>query len=119
MTAPQPVLYLGDVLASFGNGCQLDLRVRLAIQFMTGGGITDPITALDSATQLLDLATKRGLLKPMPEDDGLSKPMRTHIRRGVRVQIAQQVCQQEIVQDEAPKLAVPPGGNSVLPFSKQ
>ena len=111
-------IYFGDVLGSYANGVQLDLRVKLAVDFLKamGNGLADQSPketaafALDLATELLSLAEERKLLAPMPESDDLSAPMRRHIRRQVRAQIVGQVAGQQIAADEAPKLAIGPGG---------
>ena len=110
--------YFGDVLGSYANGVQLDLRVKLAVDFLKTPGPRLNIMpssaqqaareALDLATELLTLAAERGLMAPLPDTDELSSPMRRHIRRQVRAQIVGQVATQEIAGEEAPKIATPP-----------
>ena len=113
-------VYFGNVLSSFETGCRLDFRVRLAVEFLKGGtfrstGITGEaaaLAALECATALVSLATDRGLLKALPEDDELTMPMRAHIRRNIRAGAYQQFAQQRITLEEqpAPLAVVPPGG---------
>ena len=69
--------------------------------------------ALDLADCLLNEAASRGLLKPLPEDDGLSSVMRKHLRRNARAQAFMQVVGPELAQDEQPKVAI--GVNGPLP----
>lgn len=115
--------YWGDVLQSFSNGLQTDLRVKLAIEFLksdvvpgtmvipdgAGGRIQTTADAarkvtyaLDLATELLSQAEERGLTKPLPDDDGLNRATRQHIRRNVRAQVVQQIYGQQIAQEESP-----------------
>lgn len=108
--------YWGDVLQSFQNGVQLDLRVKLAIEFLKSPGAMgvgtspkeDATYALDLAAELLNSAHERGWTKPLPEDDGVPKAMRQHIRRSIRTQVIQQRYGQEISAEEANPLAPPP-----------
>lgn len=118
-------LYFGDVIGSYANGLQLDLRVKLAVDFLKSPIIAEvaknpnhspqslSIFALDLATQLLEVADERGLIADMPEDDGLSSPMRRHIRRQVRAQIVGQHAANEIAPQEAPQVQIP-NGNALL-----
>lgn len=99
--------YFGDVLGSWNNGVQLDLRVKLAIEFLKahpaqGLAAEGAKYALDLADALLAESTSRGLLKELPEDDELTQPMRRHIRRQMRAQIYGQVAGQKIASEEQP-----------------
>lgn len=123
--------YFGDVLQSWNNGCQLDLRVKLAIEFLKSGQLPEvvgqlrPIPAdedfsvtlakfsLDLADSLIAESTARGLINDLPEDDELTQSMRRHIRRSVRAQMYQQVAAQKIGPEEAPAVQV---GNGRLPI---
>jgi hypothetical protein len=105
-------LYLGDVLASFQNGVQMDLRVKLAIEFLKGGSFLDARTALGAATDLVSEAERLGLMKPLPEDDELPAAARRHIRRQVRAQVYGQIAAQKIGPEEQPKIAA---SNGFLP----
>jgi hypothetical protein len=112
-------LYLGNVLNAFEGGVQMDLRLRLAIEFLKEGYLTlsDPelaaANALGCATELIRIAAERGLMKPLPEDDELNQPLKTHIRRNIRAQLYQQSEAQRIGQAEQPRVSpangVPPG----------
>lgn len=123
--------YFGDVLQSWQNGCQLDLRVKLAIEFLKSGQLTATLGqvrpmcseedlakvlakhAIDLADALVTEAGSRGLMKDLPESDELSAPMRSHIRRSVRAQIYQQVAAQKIGPEESPVVQT---GNGRLPI---
>lgn len=101
--------YFGDVLQSWNNGVQLDLRVKLAIEFLKSGNTAlkgDPLPdaqyALATADALISEATANGLMKDLPEDDELTQPMRRHIRRQMRAQIYGQVAGQKIASEEQP-----------------
>ena len=105
MTEP----YWGNVLQSFENGVQLDLRVKLAVDFLKAPnmvtGSSAPVAAgfaLDLATELLAEAERRGLMKALPEGDELNGAVRAHIRRNVRAQVYQQLQAQRIGPEEQP-----------------
>ena len=113
-------VHFGDVLQSYGNGVQLDLRVRLAVDFLkvlmmpTQQGRAEDIPddrarklaefAVDISTELLNVAAERGLIKHLPDTDELPGAMRMHLRRAVRANIFQQVSGQEIAQEEGPRI---------------
>jgi hypothetical protein len=109
-------VYFGDVIGSYNNGVQLDLRVKLAVDFLKSPVIAQLANnpdhspqslstfALDLATQLLEVADERGLIADMPETDEISSPMRKHIRRQVRAQIVGQVSAQQIGAEEQPSI---------------
>jgi hypothetical protein len=105
-------LYFGDVLGSYANGVQLDLRVKLAVDFLKAAGdrclefdaARTATMALDLATELLDQAQARGLVKGLPEGNELSAPARAHIERMARAQVAGQVAAQGISEEEQPKV---------------
>jgi hypothetical protein len=110
--------YFGDVIGSYANGVQLDLRVKLAVDFLKAPGPllnTMPATPEEAAKQALDIAdaliaeaTKRGLVRSLPDTDELSAPMRKHIRRQVRAQIVGQVAGQTIMAEEQPSVMAGP-----------
>jgi hypothetical protein len=107
--------YFGDVLQSFGNGVQLDLRVKLAIEFLkapvsqTAGSPAEVVTfALNLATELLDQSHARGLIKDLPEDNELNAPTRKHLERNVRMQLFQQQAAARIQAEPANHLTVVP-----------
>lgn len=104
-------LYFGDVLQSYQNGVQFDLRVKLAIEFLKAPGFLsamageDPIRpvreALEIATELLAEAQKRGLLRPLPAHDELPAYVKAHLRRTARAHVYTQVQGHKIGQEES------------------
>lgn len=108
---PSDALYFGNPLTSFEMGLQLDWRARYATELLKAHAGLSVRDALDMATEFLEQATERGLMKPLPEDDGLNKPLRNHIRRSVRAQVYQQVAAQAIGPEEQPHVqTIPTGG---------
>jgi len=104
------------VLQQFQNGVQLDLRVKLAIEFLKSPGAVweSPARApahfaLELADELITQAQARGWLKPLPEDNELNTPLRRHLERHVRAQVFSQVAGQRIGQEESPSVALPNG----------
>ena len=108
--------YFGDVLGSYANGVQLDLRVKLAVDFLKSPWAAQwsdsealAAAALQLASELLSQSQALGLMAELPDSDQLSAPMRRHIRRQVRAQVVGQIAAQEIGAEEAPKVQ-PMGG---------
>ena len=109
-------IYFGDVLGSFANGVQLDLRVKLAVDFLkaSGDAIFDgapretATLALDLATELLAQAQERGLMKSLPEDSELNAPTKRHIERQIRMQVFQNQAAQRIQSEPAMALGSVP-----------
>lgn len=116
-------LYLGNVLSSFETGVQLDLRVKLAIEFLKAGNADGAVAyaakddqlqlvqltvaekatyCLDLATALIGEATTRGLLKELPDDDELTQSLRRHLTRNVRAQVYSQSIAQRMAAEESP-----------------
>jgi hypothetical protein len=93
--------YFGDVLQSFANGVQLDLRVKLAIEFLKSWPAATPEAALDAAARLLEVAAERGLMKDMPEESDLNTPTKRHLERQIRMQVFQQQAAQRIQSEPA------------------
>lgn len=114
--------YFGDVTQSWNNGVQIDLRVKLAIEFLKGpgpwesDGARTAELALQTADALVSQAKANGWIKDLPEDDELTQPMRRHIRRQMRAQIYGQVAGQKIAAEEQP--AVQSVGNGRMPFQQ-
>jgi hypothetical protein len=113
--------YWGDVLKAYDNGVQLDLRAKLAVEFLkspmcqyaSGDNARDLVEyALDLGTEFVAQAYSRGLLRDLPEDDGLSAPLRKHVRRNARAQALMNHAGQEMMQEEASRVA--PAGGQVL-----
>jgi hypothetical protein len=108
--------FFGNKLASFENGVQLDLRVKIAVDLIKGGAFNGQglkpaeiaANAIDAACELFRLADERGLLKDLPDDDELTRQDRNHLRRAVRANIYQQVSGQKIAQEESPSISVAP-----------
>jgi len=108
------------VLQSWANGVQLDLRVKLAVDFLKAGLLVRreegafPLTAesarlvaefaVDVAGSLLDVAVERGLMKDLPDDDELTAMQRRHLRRATRAQIYAQVVSQVLGREEQGEL---------------
>jgi hypothetical protein len=125
--------YPNSVLTSFENGAMLDLRLRLAIEFLKtplfehalevrpdGAGVTvqQPpakvaLDALDLAEALIAEGVTRGWVKALPDGDDLPAPLVRHIKRSVRANVLQQMFGQKVMADEQPKVAT--GG---LPFNQ-
>jgi hypothetical protein len=104
-------LYFGNVLSSFENGLQLDLRVKLAVDFLkahpaSGSAHEGASYALDLADALLAESVKRGLVKSLPDTGEISTPLRHHIERSVRAQVFQQVVAQRVGPEEAPSIGL-------------
>lgn len=118
MTAPHG--YFGSPITNFENGCQLDLRVKLAIEFMKSDGALAVPSAvaerpdtfarysLDLFTELLAQASRHGFVKPLPDTDEVPAALQRHIRQSVRASIYQQTIGQKIVAED---------GNRVVPAS--
>lgn len=112
----QPPLYPSNVLEGFGSGCLLDLRVRLAVDLlkspmftsMSVDGMRAPEIpgecarfALDLATALMAEAESRGLVQPIPADNGeLPDALRAQARRTASFQALQQIEGGRFVQEE-------------------
>lgn len=106
--------YFGDVLGSYANGVQLDLRVKLAVDFLKSPWAAQHSTnakslvaaALALSTELLEQASALDLIASLPDTNELSAPMRRHIERATRAQIAGQVAAQGLAVEEQPKVQV-------------
>ena len=101
------VKYPHNVLEGFANGCLLDLRVRLAIEFLKGGVISvtearpAAHVALDLANELMAEAERRGWVEPLPEDAVLNSAVKKQARRTGVFGATQQIEGQGVMQDEA------------------
>jgi hypothetical protein len=134
--------YFGTVLTNFEQGVNLDIRVKLAIQFLTGGAVPKRGAvsveiiegtkeeqwveftatgrahyALDMATALMEEADKRGLLEEFDDmSDELAPRVRNAISRAARSNVLTQLSAQRIAQEETAHRVDPavsmPGGNS-------
>lgn len=118
---PAQKLYPQNVIEGIGNGCLLDLRVRMAINMLTSspmfaGGVSDVIggtmaarIALDCATELLRLAEERGLVQPLPDDDNLNRQARLQARRTARYSVASQMAANHMATEEGGRITTPAG----------
>jgi len=118
--APPPNHYWGNVISSFETGAQLDLRARLAVEFVKAGMLVQhgegpmlspqeiAVRAVETARELIEAFVARGLIKDLPEDDELNRAMRTQIRRNARAQVYSQVSAQAIANEEMPHVAPAP-----------
>lgn len=115
--------YSQDVISAFQNGCGLDLRVRLATQFLcspmfTGAAVGEDAIpskviagrALAIATELVDLAHDRGLIEPIMPDTGLDQLTREHFARVGAAQVHQQLGANKEAQANQGRVAVPMQG---------
>lgn len=113
--------YRHNVLEGFGNGCLLDLRVRIAIglleksplmgEVVFSGELKSPDEvagyALDVATELLRQADERGLIEDLPEDEGLNSQVRKQAARTALYGTLQQIEGQKALADEGGRVAAP------------
>jgi hypothetical protein len=121
-------VYPHNILEAFGNGCVLDLRVRFAMDLLRTSPIFEGVGsefspehiavlpkacaafALALATELLALAEQRGLVEPLPDDDGLNRQLRLHAARTARYSVWQQLAGARVAAEEQPRVGAAPGG---------
>jgi hypothetical protein len=114
------VLYPQNVIEAFGVGAVLDLRVRLAADFLKTSPMfsraADSVEpqqvaeyALDLADELLKRGAERGWVSPMPDDTRVDDQFRAHISRASQMGALQQIEGQRALQEEAGRVAVPGG----------
>lgn len=122
--------YPHNVLEGFGNGCLLDLRVRMAADYLNGPMFANVVSdlirahakgeasdetidafgslmaaiALDTATALLDMGRNAGLVTPLPEGPELDALLRAQAARTARFQVLQQIEAQKAAQEEGSRL---------------
>jgi uncharacterized membrane protein YebE (DUF533 family) len=110
--------YFGNVLSAFENGVQMDLRMKLAIEFLKAPGFPQSLYpeqrepdaeasvmyALALASQLFSQAAERGWVKELPDTGELSAPMRRHLERALRAQAFQQASSPRIMEEETPRV---------------
>lgn len=124
--------YPANPLTVFDVGANLDLRVRIAIQILSGpllqgqlewkpspGGSSlqhgppmvqstpsgVALMALDVASELLLESERRGLIGEVPKHGMIDAMTRAHIERGVRANVFQQVAAQRVAREESPNIA--------------
>ena len=101
-TADRPLLYMGNALESFRDGCLLDYRIRLAASFIA----TCPRyasykdfypqdvarDALKIAEELVRIGVQAGYVTPIPADDGALTPdLKAQAKRSAAFQVEQQL----------------------------
>jgi hypothetical protein len=114
-------------LEGFGTGALLDLRVRLAMDLLrtspmftnflplsSGESLEQApgmlaVLALDVATALLAVSEARGLVEPLPDDDGLNRQLRLQAARTARYSVWQQLAGARVAAEEQPRVG-PVGG---------
>jgi hypothetical protein len=119
--------YPSNVLEGFGTGALLDLRVRLAMDLLrtspmftnflplsSGESLEQApgmlaVLALDVATALLAVSEARGLVEPLPDDDGLNRQLRLQAARTARYSVWQQLAGARVAAEEQPRVG-PVGG---------
>jgi hypothetical protein len=120
--------YPSNVLEGFGTGALLDLRVRLAMDLLrtspmftnflplsSGESLEQApgmlaVLALDVATALLAVSEARGLVEPLPDDDGLNRQLRLQAARTARYSVWQQLAGARVAAEEQPRVGPVPGG---------
>lgn len=136
------MLYPHNVLEAFGNGCLLDLRVRMAVNLLQHSPIFEGVAvaaagaeirgvkdawsrmpvdvagaALAIADEILRLGEEAGMVKPLPDDDEISVAVKRQATRTGKFSARQQLAGQKEAQEMASgALAVP--GNSI-PFNRK
>lgn len=113
--ATEVKLYKQNVLSGFDNGCLLDLRVRLAIEFIKASRLNFDIPAevcacyaLDLASEVLSQADAKGLIEPLPDGSAISAEVRAQAGRMARFNVVQQLEMQRAAQDESDRVAAVP-----------
>jgi hypothetical protein len=112
-----PMKYPSNVLEGFGTGALLDLRVRLAVDFLKSPMFTHTdrihgpdaahvlaVFALDVAAELLAVSESRGLVEPLPDDDGLNRQLRLQAARTARYSVWQQLAGARVAAEEQPRV---------------
>jgi hypothetical protein len=106
--------YPGNVLNALNDGCVMDLRVRLAIQFIVGGMIPVPpgpdcvlaepsqavaFFALDVAERLVALGVERGYIAAMPEGHEIPGVVKSQVKRSAEAQAIAQHHGAKVLRD--------------------
>lgn len=118
--------YPHNVLEGYSYGCLLDLRVRMAGDFLKSplfaNVVTDALAAIrggdegegylpEVATQmaafslvlagsLLEIGKAEGLVEPLPSGGDLDTSLRAQAERTARFQVLQQIAGQKVAADE-------------------
>ena len=122
MSPVEPVFYPQDPINGFLQGCLLDLRVRLAIDFLKShffSGFLDRATltnmrveqaasiALILADEVLKQGAARGWVTSIPEDGEIGPELRAQAKRNALYQVVQQMEANKAAQAEQSSIAVP------------
>lgn len=123
--------YPHNILEGYGTGALLDLRVRLAINFLQNSPMVQEVTratlsnlpkdkvgeapmwiakfALEVADELLKEGAARGYVDPLPdpEDTGITAQDRAQAVRTARYSILQQIAGPKIAQEEGAGQIIP------------
>jgi len=113
--------YFGSPITQYENGCQMGLRMKLALDFLKVPGFigstpeADVKRALAVANELVEQSLSAGYMVALPESADLSVPFKRHIERAARANLYQQQVTQRIIGEvdrETPGLLrVPPGAH--------
>jgi len=113
------MLYAHNVLEGFGNGCIMDLRVRMANELLKSPAFMDISNvpaelaefALDLAEEITSQAAERGWLVPIPEDGELTPALKNQARLTASYSVLQQIEGQKFAQGEQGQvIPAAPGG---------
>jgi hypothetical protein len=108
--------YPHDSINAFANGCNMDLRVRLALSLLNGQlfhGLgmerADTIAnqALEVAGSLLARAEKAGWIDALPDHGDLEPEIRHQAKRLASFNVLQQIEGQNFGRQETSGLAIP------------
>ena len=123
-------LYPHNVLEGFGNGCLLDLRVRIARELLASPMFSNVVTssfklfhagelnehdlfrlpgdvaqfALGVASELMSKAEKEGFVGEIPSDTEIGSELRDQAKRTALYQVVQQVEGGKMAADEQSRL---------------
>ncbi len=92
--------YPTNAIDSFQHGVVMDLRVRLAIDFLKVVPGFGAHKALDLADDLLEDAERRGWLAPLDHDPKLTDAVKNQAKRLGAFQMYQQLGANQAAQDE-------------------
>lgn len=122
---PRGTLYPHNEIDGFSSGVMLDLRVRLAVGFLNSSplfyGVGQVFTSpeletlpracaslsLKLAEELLELASARGWVTPLPEDGVLTPRLRAQAKLSASFQALQQLEAQKFGSAELASAIVP------------
>lgn len=113
----EPVFYPQDPINGFLQGCLLDLRVRLAIDFLKGPSFELCVSgmkvedaaglALRLADEILKQGAEKGWVTSIPEDGEIGPALRAQAKRNAIYQVVQQMEANKAMTAEQSSIAVP------------